>query len=131
MTNKEVVSGFYEALDNEDFARAEALLGPQHQMYSTMSPEPMNAAQHVGMSEAFKGFTDQRHEILDWIEAGNKVVMRAVWHGRHTGDFNGIPATGNQVDLSFITIVEVENGTMARQWIEMDGMSLMKQVGAM
>ena len=28
-------------------------------------------------------------------------------------------------------IVEVENGTMARQWIEMDGMSLMKQVGAM
>lgn len=131
MTNKEVVVGFYQALDDNDMATAEKLLGPKHQCYTTMSPEPIDAKGHLAMAEGFKAFTNQHHKVQDVMEDGNKVTMRAIWHGTNTGDFNGIPPTGKEVQLSFLTWVEVEDETMARQWLEADIMSLMKQLGAM
>jgi len=132
MTNKEVVIGFFNAMDNNDSAIAERLLGENHQFHTTMSPVPMNAEQHIGLSKAMnESFSDGRHEMVDVLEAGNKVVVRAIWHGTHTGSFNGIPASGKTVHLSFIAICEIENEEIKNQWAEMDGMSLMMQIGAM
>jgi len=131
MTNKEVVLGFLKAADKNDETTVAKLFGKQHQFYSTMSPQPMNAEQHLGLLNTFNsGFSDSNHEVLDMIESGNKVILRGVWHGKHTGEFNSIPASGKQVHLSFIMIIEVENGEMKNHWIEMDGMSFMMQIGA-
>ncbi len=132
MTNKDIVISFFKAMDDNDSAVAETLLGSNHQFHSTMSPVPMNAEQHIGMSKAMnESFSDGRHEIIDILEDGNKVVVRATWHGAHTGAFNGIPASGKPVHLSFIAICEIENGQIKNQWAEMDGMSLMMQIGAL
>lgn len=54
MTNKEVVIGFFKAVDNSDFATAEKLLGTHHQIYSPMSPVPMNTEQHLGPKRCTK-----------------------------------------------------------------------------
>jgi predicted ester cyclase len=131
MTNKEIVIDFFKALDNKDFATAEKLLGPSHQMHSSMSPVPMNAEQHLAMSKAFDdAFTNGKHEWADILEVGNKVVARGIWRGVHTGTFNGIAPTGKNVALTFIAIIEIENNEMKNQWVEMDAMSLMMQLGA-
>jgi len=132
MTNKEVVLGFFEALDGDDFATAKKLLGSHHQLHSPMSPVPLNAEQHLGVSKAMKeSFTNGRHEIVEVMETGNKVVLRGIWHATHTGLFNGGAASGKSVHLTFITIVEVENNEMKNEWNEMDAMSLMMQIGAL
>lgn len=131
MTNKELVLAFFKAIDSNDFATAAKLLGPHHQMHSSMSPVPMNAEQHLGMTKTFnEAFSNVEHEFVDILEIGNKVVGRGTWHSTHTGTFNGIPASGKKVHLTFIQIFEIENDALKNQWVEIDGMSLMMQIGA-
>ena len=132
MTNKEIVTVFFKALDNNDFATAKKLLGPNHHIYSSMSPEPANAEQHIAIHTMFtEGFSNGVHEWADILEDGNKVVARGIWSGSHTGTFNGIAPTNKNVHLPFITICEIENNEIKNQWVEMDSMSLMMQLGAM
>jgi len=131
MDNKTVVLSFLNAADHGDVEAVEKLFGPRHLFYTTMSPEPMNTAQHLGMMQALNNsFSNTRHEILDAFDAGKKVVVRGVWHGMHTADFNGIPASNNAVRLPFIIIADIENGEMVNQWLEMDFLTLMTQIGA-
>jgi steroid delta-isomerase-like uncharacterized protein len=132
MTKKEVVVGFFKAIDNNDFETARKLLGPHHQMHSSMSPVPMNAEQHIGMSKTFNNaFSNVDHEFEEILEIGNKIVVRGAWHGTHTDTFNGIPASGKTVHFTFIQIFEIENDALKNQWVELDSMSMMKQLGIM
>ena len=131
MTNKEIVINFFKALDDKDYATAQKYLGSSHQMHSSMSPVPMDAEQHLAMSKVFdEAFTNGKHEWADIFEVDNKVVARGIWSGVHTGNFNGIAATGKNVALTFIAIIEIENNEMKHQWVEMNAMSLMMQLGA-
>ncbi len=131
MTNKEIVINLFKALDDDDLETAKKLLGPHHQIYSSMSPEPANAEQHLAFHQGFQAaFTGGKHEWQDMLEDGNKVAARGTWSGVHTANFNGIAATNNKVQLTFITICEIENNEVKNQWVEMDGMSLMMQLGA-
>src|SRR6185503_12187399 len=96
------------------------------------SPDPMDTQQHLGMMQAFHtGFTNTRHEVLDLLESGNKAAVRGIWHGTHTGTFNNIPASGKKIRLPFMMIFEVENDEVVNQWIEMDSMTMLVQMGAM
>src|SRR5689334_23144822 len=116
MTNKEVALAFMNAADSGDFSSLEKVFGPNHKFHSSMSPVPMNTEQHLAVSKAFHdGFSNGKHNVHDVMESGNKVAVRGVWSGSHTGTFNGIPASGKSVNLSFITIVEVENNEMVNQ----------------
>jgi len=131
MDSKSVVLSFIKAADSGDFATVEKVFGTKHGFYSSMSPVPMDAMHHLGMMQAFHaGFSNTRHEVLDLLESGNKVVVRGVWHGNHTGTFNNIPASGKNIHLPFIMIMEVENNEIANQWIELDSMTMMMQMGA-
>jgi len=130
MTNKEIVTGFFKAIDNNDFDTARKLLGNHHKVYSPFSQEPADGDQHIAISKSFNaGFSNASHDWMDVLECGNKVVTRGTWQGIHTGEFNGIPATGKHVQLTNITICEIEDNTIRNQWVEMDSMSLLKQLG--
>lgn len=131
MDNKTIALNFMKAADNGDFTAVEKLFGPKHKFHSSMSPVPMDTSGHLGMMKAFHtGFSNTRHEVLDLLESGNKVVLRGTWHGAHTGEFNNIPASGKDIHLPFIMIIEIENNEMLNHWIELDSMSMMMQMGA-
>ena len=85
--------------------------------------------QHVEMFE--KGFPKYRLKAEDIIEQGDKVVVRAHISGTHEGDFNGIPATGRSIDLSFIIIYRFEGGKIAEHWLEANHLALLTQLGVM
>jgi len=75
---------------------------------------------------------DGEMKILDEIPAGNKVGVRLLWTGTHTGEpFYGIPASGNKVVVSSIGIDGVgEDGKIAEGWGEVDMLGMMQQMGA-
>jgi len=132
MDNKTTVLNFMKAADNNDYETMSKIFGSRHKMYSPMGPEPLDQKGHVGMAKGFNaGFSGTRHEVLDIIESGNKVVVRGVWHGKHTGTFNNIPPSGKTIHWPFILIAEVDNGEMINQWMELDSMTMLMQVGAM
>ena len=85
--------------------------------------------QHVEMFEG--GFPQYRVKAEDIIEQGDKVVVRALFSGTDTGEFNGIPATGKSVELPFIIIYRFENGKIAQHWLEANHLALLTQLGVM
>jgi predicted ester cyclase len=47
----------------------------------------------------------------------------------HQGEFQGIAATGNRVEVTGIDIVRVADGQLTEGWVELDGLSWMQQLG--
>ena len=83
--------------------------------------------QFDGFRTAFDGF---RAEILDQVADGDKVVTRKVFHGRHTGAFQGIEPTGADVRIEVIDIVRVCDGQIVEHWNVVDRLGLLAQLGA-
>ncbi len=65
------------------------------------------------------------------VSEGNKVVVRGRAKGMHKGPLNGIPATGETMNITFIIRYTIENGKITDHWILADQMLLMEQLGVM
>ena len=76
-------------------------------------------------------FADLRTTIEDLVADGDKVVKRFIVRGTHTGDFNGIPATGKQFTLEGIDILRLVNGKIQEIWIGYDMLGVLQQLGVM
>ncbi|MEO8354460.1 MAG: ester cyclase [Chloroflexota bacterium] len=75
------------------------------------------------------GFPDYQTVIDDLIAEGDKVVARITMSGTHTGNFMGIPATGERVEFTGIYIARIADGKIVEHWGEEDGVSLLTQLG--
>jgi predicted ester cyclase len=99
------------------------------------SRPPGIAAGALGVRQQFDGFRgafpDFRATILDQVAAGDKVVTRKVFHGTHLGPFQGIEATGREVEIQVIDIVRVEGGRIVEHWNCVDRLGLLAQLGAL
>ena len=74
------------------------------------------------------GFSNIEFTIVDAFGQGNRIVKHWNFKGVHTGDFFGIPATGNTLDLSGTTLVTMENGKIAKEQDFFDMQSLILQL---
>ena len=66
--------------------------------------------------------------IEDQIAEGDKVVSRGVMTGTHTGEWKGIPPTGNKINYSFIFIERVKEGKLVERWTNSDLLGLLRQL---
>jgi predicted ester cyclase len=69
--------------------------------------------------------------IDDMIAEGDQVVTKKTFTGTHTGEFAGIPATGNKVTLQFVDIMRVRDGKIVEHWNCIDQLSFMQQLGVL
>ena len=74
------------------------------------------------------GFSDIEFTILDAFGQGERIVKHWNFKGTHTGDFFGIPATGNKLDLSGTTLVTMKDGKIAKEQDFFDMQSLISQL---
>ena len=125
------VVNFFKALDAKDIEAVKSFWSKDHLMHYPSGSAGINAEMHTGMSGMFmSAFPDFSHEIEDIIEAGNKVIARGYFSGTHKGDFNGIPATGKLVRVSWINIYEYDDaGKVKEEWLELDSVGMMQQMG--
>ncbi len=86
-----------------------------------------------GVEKAFQAirdaFPDVRREVSDHVAFGNKIAVRWRVTGTHLGPFNGIPATGRAVDVSGITLYRFAGERIAEEWVAMDNLDLLRQLG--
>ncbi len=75
------------------------------------------------------GFSDRKFTVKNIFGQGDQLVKH--WHftGKHTGDFFGIPATGNTVDIEGVTIAKMKNGKIAKEQDFLDSSVMMQQLG--
>jgi predicted ester cyclase len=72
-----------------------------------------------------------KYEMLadDFINENDKVVVRGRIKGTHRGNVLGMKPTGKKIEVSFITIYQIEDLKIAKSWVAIDNMELMNQLG--
>ena len=58
------------------------------------------------------------------------MAVRWTGTGTHNSELNGIPATGNAVEVAALTVHRMEDGKIAESWTVWDTLGLMQQIGA-
>lgn len=77
------------------------------------------------------GFPDIVCDVDDLIEEGDRIAWSVRARGTHTGDFNGIPATGRTVDFDSLNIGEFRNGRAVKHTVLMNDIAMLTQLGLM
>ena len=130
--NKNLVRRFYEEIDKGNIDVLDELVAEN---YIDHNPPPFSVGPgREGLKQAFKLFweaTPGYHRIEDQIAEGDKVVTRLTSFGKHEGDLPDAPRTGNDMEMTSITIHRIADGKLAEKWSEKDMITLLKQIGVM
>ena len=114
------IDGFGELLA-EDFVEHEEMPG--------LEPSKEGVKQLFHMYRA--AFPDLRMEPQDVLVSGDKAVARVRATGTHQGEFLGMAATGESVDVQLIDITRFGDDGLAREhWGVFDALAMMQQLGA-
>jgi predicted ester cyclase len=65
------------------------------------------------------------------VAEGDMVVVYDTFRFKHTGAFQGIPATGKEATMTSTDIYRIVDGKIVEQWVEGDLLSLMQQLGVL
>lgn len=76
-------------------------------------------------------FTDRQVAIADQVVAGDKVATRWTATGVHSGEFQGIPASGCHVKMVGISIDRFAGGKIVESWEVTDDAGLLRQIGVL
>ena len=131
--NKALVRRFYEEIDKGNIQVLDELVAEDYLDHNP-PPFPGLGSGREGLKQAFKLFqkaTPGYHRIDDQIAEGDKVVTRLTSFGKHEGDLPGAPRTGNDMQMTSITIHRIANGKLAEKWAEKDMLGLLRQIGVM
>ncbi len=75
------------------------------------------------------GFPDAQLHFDDVVAEGDKLAVRYHIAATHSGEFNGIPATGKPVSIGGATIMRFVDGKVVERWSQSDFLGLMQQLG--
>jgi len=104
----------------EDFVEHEEIPGMGH---TRDTPRQLFKMMHAA-------FTDFHVDVHDLLEDGDKVVARVSFLGTHTGDFLGLPPSGNPVAIDAIDILQFRGDQVVAHWGVMDMAGAMAQMSA-
>lgn len=77
----------------------------------------------------YEGFPDMEYRLEDILAEDDLVACRWTITGTHDGEFEGIPATGEAVEIPASGLMRVENGQVAEAWLNYDRLGLLGQLG--
>jgi predicted ester cyclase len=130
--NKALVRSLLERADRSDISVIDDVVDTG---YVDHNPPPFQGPGHGadGARDAFgaamKIFSDFSHEVVQQFTDGDYVISRVTAHGRHSGEFMGIPATNKPVSMEGIAIHRVVDGRIVEHWSQVDALGMLVQLG--
>ena len=121
----------YERLSNGDLSVIDELAADdviEHDEFPGLEQNKDGVKQFFTMLR--EAFPDLRMTPHETIAEGDMVSVRYTATGTHRGEFMGVPATGNSVEMEGIDLFRIRDGQVAEHWGVSDVMSLMQQIGA-
>jgi steroid delta-isomerase-like uncharacterized protein len=130
--NKQVIRQFFEAFDRHDTERIEQLVSSTNYSFHTLGMPPLDWNGHKQFIIAVtNAFPDIHHDIVGLVAEGeDKVAVRFDATGTHKEEFQGIPPTGKKVSFGGMNFFTVIDGKVAEEWVIVDMLGLMQQIGA-
>ena len=120
---------FEEGINKHNLNVFDELLASNYVNHNMPMPAPGPEGLKQVVSMFLASFSNFQITLEDVIADGDKVATRGTWRGTHQGNFMGIPATGKSVVVSYSDIWYIENGRAVENWVQMDMLGLMQQLG--
>lgn len=130
--NKQVVLRAMERLDLRDVEGVVANCVPDCRWQGFgPGPEPMDTAGYKeAIAAILNAIGDSRFPIDAVVAEGNRVAVQHRLVGTHTGDFQGVAATGRAVTVPAIALFEVDGNAITDVSLHADMLGLLMQIGA-
>ncbi|MCP1558826.1 UNVERIFIED_ORG: putative ester cyclase [Methylobacterium sp. SuP10 SLI 274] len=100
--NKDLVRAYFTAFRDGDAVWWQRFIAPDFVRHDPgLAFEVRGPAGVARLGEVLHGaFSDIEMHIAEVIAEGDRVLARLRFTGRHTGEFEGTPATGTTVDIA-------------------------------
>jgi steroid delta-isomerase-like uncharacterized protein len=85
------------------------------------------AVQH--QQTLFESFPDMEYVIEDILAEDDMIASRWRVTGTHEREFEGIPPSGEELDVPASGISRVEAGKIAESWLNYDRLGMLQQLG--
>lgn len=132
--NKALVRTLIEGADRNDISILDETIASD---YDDHNPPPFQGpatgieGSRDAWTAAIKMFSDWKHEVVQQFSDGDYVISRIIGRGKHTGEFLGVPASNNDVQMEGIAIHRVVDGRIVEHWSQVDAMGMLMQMGAL
>ena len=128
--NEALVRDSFEAFNAGDAERLRAVVAPDLVMHLAELPEPIHGREtwQQGFEMMKRAFPDLEAQIDDAVAADDRVAVRVSFRGTHSGEFQGIPATGRSIHYVSHEFYRVADGLVAEEWICSDIASLFRRL---
>ena len=133
-SNKALIQAFINAINSRDWDMLGNIVAEEFARHSFAAGEPSvncreDLIQYLRTQESI--FPKFKEKILDLVAEGNKVATRQQFKGTQLGKMGPYPASCKDMDIEYLAIYRIKNGTIAEAWIEWDNYTSMKQLGHM
>jgi steroid delta-isomerase-like uncharacterized protein len=137
--NKERAQQYFEAIEGHVDGRIDdldAFVADDVVNHSPASSDELTPEAEHGI-EAFRrhaesivaAFPDIRFDIQDVIAEDDRVMVRFVLTGTHSGEMGGVEPTGEEITMSGIVVYRFEDGKIVERWDETNVAGFLQQVG--
>ena len=75
------------------------------------------------------GFSHIEFVVDEVFGVDDRIVKRWTFNATHTGEFGGIPATGNNITLKGVTVARIVDGKIVEEFDYMDDLGFLQQLG--
>jgi steroid delta-isomerase-like uncharacterized protein len=130
--NKEIARQFIQRVFVEaDPSAVDELAAPDFAPHSWGRMPPGRESLKAAQGRVTQGLSDVSMAVEDVIAEGDRVAVRLTAHGRHEGEFMGMPGSDREYTISEIHIFRIVDGQVAEHWRDADMLGMMRQLGAL
>ena len=130
--NEALALRFFEELCNQrNGAVADEIVSAGYVAHGPQAPPAEGPAGSRARIAVYQDALEGHWDVQEVITAGeDRVVVRWIGRGTHTGELMGVAATGASIACDAITIFRIAGGKIAEEWTVWDALGLLQQVGA-
>ena len=120
---------FEEGFNKRDWHAFESIMSPEFINYDMPMPQRGPVGFRAVVEMFTTAFPDMAITIDELIGEGDLVMTRGTFTGTNTGSFMNMPPTGRQVNVKYIDIWRIRDGLLMENWVRLDELGMMRQLG--
>jgi steroid delta-isomerase-like uncharacterized protein len=131
--NKQLCRDYFAAFLSRDVDWMEAHIAPTFVRHDPGLPFEVRGPEGVAQlhDALLPAFPDMELDLQDFVAEGEKVLVRLIVHGTHTGPFGELEATGRRIAIPVLDLFQVRDGRLIEHWAQLDNLGLLTQLGAL
>ena len=128
--NKAIVRRYQDALNRNDLDALDEIVAADVRMPNALPgfPPGLEGAK-LNHKASVSIFAEWRVTIEDMVADEEKVAVRIMMSGHHTGPLGDIPPTGKRFNMAGVYFVRIADGKIVEHWGMGDTTAMMQQLG--